>query len=192
MYEAQYCTPVACDYRIWDVQPRGSHGQSQLGLHGKRNLISINKFAFMLKVKCHCSLLTELWQALTPNTRGPAGRPAVKILSAFLPQGPVTYLVLFSPNDLCWDLDLVHVLMQRVSGFLTDDFQKHLSEKETHSKPTDAGSAQRCPNSQSLFKPRPPPPLLRAPENILSTEVYKSQGGQPLSYKLEQGYLHFR
>lgn len=28
MYEAQYRTPVACDSRIWDVQPGGSHGQS--------------------------------------------------------------------------------------------------------------------------------------------------------------------
>jgi hypothetical protein len=42
----------------------------------------------------------------------------------------VTYLVLFPPNDLCRDLDLVHILMQRVSGFLIDDFQKHLSEKK--------------------------------------------------------------
>lgn len=46
------------------------------------------------------------------------------------PQGPVSYLVLFPPNDLCWDLDLVHVLMQRVSGFLADDFQKHLWGKK--------------------------------------------------------------
>lgn len=36
----------------------------------------------------------------------------------------MTYLVLFPPNDLCRDLDLVHILMQRVSGFLVDDLQK--------------------------------------------------------------------
>lgn len=41
-----------------------------------------------------------------------------------------TYLVLFPPNDLRWNLDLVHVLMEGVSRLLTDDFQKHFAEKE--------------------------------------------------------------
>ncbi|KAL0600006.1 Transmembrane protein 78 [Plecturocebus cupreus] len=37
----------------------------------------------------------------------------------------------FSINDLRRDLDLVHVLMERVSGLLTDDFQKHLQKRKT-------------------------------------------------------------
>lgn len=33
---------------------------------------------------------------------------------------------MFPPDDQCWDLDLVHVLMQTVSRLLIDDFQKQL------------------------------------------------------------------
>jgi hypothetical protein len=51
-------------------------------------------------------------------------------LETILPWATVTYLILFPPDDLRWDLDLLHVLMQSVSGLFTDNFQKHLSEKE--------------------------------------------------------------
>ena len=45
-------------------------------------------------------------------------------------QGHATYLVLFPPDDLRRDLNLVHVLMEGVSRLLTDDFQKHFVGKE--------------------------------------------------------------
>ena len=63
---------------------------NQLGLHGKRNLMSVNKSPFVLKISHGRSQLTELsrGQTLAPDTRSPPGRLALKITTCFSSTGP--------------------------------------------------------------------------------------------------------
>lgn len=119
---------------VWfpDVKPGRSHAQGQLGGHGETLSQETSKHIFF-RVKSQMSLFSAHRTVVVDTGtwhKRPTREAHFKHHGLLFPQGPVTYLVLFSPNDLCWDLDLVHVLMQRVSGFLTNDFQKHLWGKK--------------------------------------------------------------
>lgn len=102
------------------------------------------KLPYILEGHRHCPQLpgnsgTWHWCVPPPSVSGSSQAPLIKDRELVLggrckgrrqPQGHATYLVLFPPDDLRRDLNLVHVLMEGVSRLLTDDFQKHFVGKE--------------------------------------------------------------